>query len=192
MIGEISIQHLGTRTIETKRLILREFKVEDAKDMFQNWAGDTAVTKYLMWPAHRGIETSKEYIEALIESYQDQNSYNWGIELKELGQVIGSIGVVKSDSEVGYAHVGYCIGKNWWQQGITSEAFRAVIDFLIQEVGFNRIESRHDPRNENSGKVMLKCGLRQEGILRQSDSNNQGICDAAWYSILREDYLAHK
>lgn len=186
----INIKHLGTKTIETKRLILREFKVEDSKDMFQNWAKDATVTKYLMWPAHKDVETSKEYIEALIESYQEKDSYNWGIELKELGQVIGSIAVVKSDFEVGYTHIGYCIGKDWWQQGITTEAFGAVIDFLIKEVGVNRIESRHDPRNKNSGKVMLKCGLRQEGILRQSDTNNQGICDAVWYALLRKDYLA--
>ena len=50
------------------------------------------------------------------------------------------------------------------------------------------IESRHDPRNTNSGKVMEKCGLKYEGTLRQSDINNQGICDAAWYSLLKEDY----
>ena len=41
-------------------------------------------------------------------------------------------------------------------------------------------------------KLMDAINSEQEGILRQSDSNNQGICDAAWYSILREDYLAHK
>ena len=92
------------------------------------------------------------------------------------------------DEEVGSAHIGYCIGRRWWNKGITSEAFSAVIKFLTEEVGVNRIESRHDTRNINSGKVMEKCGLKYEGTLRQSDINTQGICDAAWYSLLKEDY----
>ena len=58
----------------------------------------------------------------------------------------------------------------------------------FEEVGVNRIDSRHDPRNPHSGQVMAKCGMVYEGTHRQSDRNNQGICDAAWYAILKEDY----
>jgi ribosomal-protein-alanine N-acetyltransferase len=64
------------------------------------------------------------------------------------------------------AHIGYCIGRKWWHSGITSEALESVIQFLIEEVGLNRIESRHDPRNPNSGAVMKKCGMKYEGTLR--------------------------
>lgn len=66
-------------------------------------------------------------------------------------------------------HVGYCIGKKWWHQGITSEALAALINFFFKEVKANRIESRHDPRNPNSGKVMEKCGLIYEGTIRQCE-----------------------
>lgn len=69
-----------------------------------------------------------------------------------------------------------------------TEALGAVIGFLFDEVGMNRVEARHDPRNPNSGAVMRKCGMKYEGTLRQSDWNDQGICDASWYSILAEDY----
>lgn len=66
------------------------------------------------------------------------------------------------------AHIGYCIGEKWWHQGITSEALQHVINFLIDEVGMNRIEAVHDSQNPNSGKVMKKCGMKYEGTLRQS------------------------
>jgi ribosomal protein S18 acetylase RimI-like enzyme len=56
----------------------------------------------------------------------------------------------------------------------------------------NRVESRHDPRNPNSGKVMMKAGLKFEGVLRQSDWNNQGVCDAVYSAVLAEDYFAHQ
>ena len=86
-------------------------------------------------------------------------------------------------------HIGYCIGRTWWNKGYTSEALKELLRFFFEEVGVNRIESRHDPRNPNSGKVMLKCGLNYEATLRQSDKNNQGICDAAHYAILAEEYF---
>ena len=63
----------------------------------------------------------------------------------------------------------------------------AVMDFLFHEVGYERIESRHDPKNPNSGKVMMKCGMQYEGTHRMADWNNQGICDAAYYARLRTD-----
>ena len=181
------MKHLGTRTIETERLILRRFIFDDGEAMFNNWAKDEEVTKYLMWPPHNTVDISQAYILTLIDGYEQDTTYDWGIELKEIGQVIGSIGVVRSDEQVGSLHIGYCIGKKWWNQGLMSEAFSAIIRYLFEEVGANRIESRFDPRNVGSGKVMEKCGLQYEGTLRESDHNNQGICDAAYYGLLRKD-----
>ncbi|HZK55225.1 MAG TPA: GNAT family protein [Desulfosporosinus sp.] len=60
--------------------------------------------------------------------------------------------------------------------------------FLFDEVKVNRIESQHNPNNPNSGKVMVKCGLKYEGILRQADFSNRGIVDAAIYSLLSNEY----
>lgn len=186
------MEHLGTKRLETKRLILRQFAIGDAEDMFRNWASDDEVTKYLTWQSHKSVEVSKAYIESLIAAYPQLNIYEWGIELKEIGQAIGAISVVRQDDHVESVHIGYCIGKQWWNKGITSEAFSAVISYLMDKVKVNRIDSRHDPRNPHSGKVMEKCGLRYEGTLKESDRNNQGICDAAWYALLRKDYFAMK
>ena len=84
-------------------------------------------------------------------------------------------------------HIGYCIGRTWWHKGITSEALKAVMDYFFEKVEVNRIESRHDPRNPNSGGVMKKCGMKYEGTLRQADRNNQGICDCSFYGLLASD-----
>lgn len=183
------MKHLGTVTLETDRLILRKFNLDDAEAMFKNWASDEEVTKYLMWPAHKNLEVSKGYITSLIETYQNLNKYDWAIELKEIGEVIGSIGIVRCNEEIACVEIGYCIARQWWNKGITSEAFLLIVKFLMEELEVNRIESRHDPRNMNSGRVMMKCGLQYEGTHRKSDFNNQGICDASWYGLLREDYF---
>jgi ribosomal-protein-alanine N-acetyltransferase len=89
-------------------------------------------------------------------------------------------------------HIGYCIGKKWWHKGITSEALLALIKYFFEKVGVNRVESRHDSNNQNSGKVMSKCGMKHEGTMRQADKNNQGICDYCEYGILAEEYFKNK
>lgn len=183
------MRHLGTMRLETQRLILRPFTREDGPHMLRNWAGDSEVTRYLTWPVHTDEAVSLRYIESLMEDYDQPETYNWGIEYKDLGEVIGSISVVRRDDTVETVHIGYCLGRSWWNRGIMPEAFAAVIRFFIEEVGANRVEARHDLRNPGSGRVMEKCGLIYEGTLRQSGRNNQGICDEAWYALLREDYL---
>jgi ribosomal-protein-alanine N-acetyltransferase len=183
------LDHKGTITLETERLILRQFKIEDADAMFQNWASDPEVTRFLTWPTHTSVDVSKAVIYDWKKLYENPNHYSWAIVLKELGEPIGSIAAVKQDSETDMVHIGYCIGKAWWRKGYTSEALCRLVRFFFEDVGVNRIESRHDPRNTNSGKVMLKAGMKFEGITRQSDLNNQGICDAAWFAILADDYF---
>lgn len=186
------MRHLGTVTLDTDRLRLRRLERGDAPAMFRNWAGDPLVTRYLTWPAHGALAATQEYLAGLEERYAEASTYDWGIELKSLGEPVGSISVVRHSEEAQCAQIGYCIGRKWWRQGIATEAFRAVIRFLLEEVGFNRVEARHDPRNPHSGMVMKKCGLTYEGTLRQCDRNNRGLCDAAYYGLLRGEYGARK
>lgn len=181
------MKHLGTKTIETPRLRLRRFTLDDAQAMYDNWASDPEVTKYLTWPTHTGVDVSKMVLTDWVADYEKDDNYQWAIELKEIGQPIGSMGVVSHNDKAQLVHIGYCVGRSWWHRGIMTEALQAVMDFLFDEVGMRRIESRHDPRNVNSGKVMVKCGMKYEDTLRQSDWNNQGICDASWYALLAED-----
>ncbi len=183
------MEHKGTVYIETKRLILRRFTVSDAEAMYENWASDEEVIKYLTWQTHGDISVSEGVLREWVNNYARNDFYQWAIVFKEYSdKPIGSIAVVENiDETVGKAHIGYCIGKPWWHKGIMSEALGAVIDFLFDEVGVNRVESRHDPRNPNSGAVMKKCGMKFEGTLRQSDRNNQGICDACYYAILADE-----
>jgi ribosomal-protein-alanine N-acetyltransferase len=178
------MQHLGTVTLETPRLLLRRFAADDAADMYDNWASDDEVTRFLTWPTHTSLEVSQYVAAQWVEGYKDDKFYQWCIELKEIGKAIGSIAVVEIVEKINAAVIGYVIGKAWWHQGIMPEAFSAVIEFLFNKVGFNRIEARHDPHNPNSGKVMQKCGLKYEGTMMQASSNNTGICDSAVYGII--------
>ena len=182
------MKHLGTKRMETARLVLRPFVKEDAPAMYRNWASDPEVTKFLSWPTYKTVDTAYEILNIWVSQYRDDTFYQWAIELKEIGEVIGSISVVNFDERVDMAEIGFCIGRSWWGQGIMTEAFQAVIDFLFGEVGVLRIEAGHDPNNPTSGAVQRKCGLKYEGTLRRSIRSNQGITDKTVMAILKEEW----
>lgn len=183
------MKHLGTKELKTERLLLRRFKADDAEAMYNNWANEPEVTRFLTWPAHASVDVTKSVLSEWINNYSKDDYYQWAIVPFDLGAPIGSISVVHNRDDLRLVHIGYCIGKKWWHKGIMSEALEALIKFFFEEVGTNRIESRHDPNNPNSGKVMLKCGMLYEGTKRQADINNQGVSDISEYAILAEDYF---
>lgn len=180
------MNHIGTQCIETDRLILRRFELADAQAMFDNWASDDEVTKYMTWPAHSDVSVSEQVLEDWVPQYVKGDCYRWAIVLKSNGlQPIGSIDVMRWYRDGAVPVIGYCIGRRWWHQGIMTEALGAVIDFLFEQVGVERVEAYHDTNNCHSGSVMRKCGMKFEGIREKSDRNNQGVCDTGHYSIER-------
>lgn len=86
------MKHKGTIRLETDRLILRPFKIEDAEDVFNNWASDDEVTKYLTWPTHSGVEMSRSYMEFCINEYNEKNVYQC-INNPNSGRVMQKIGM---------------------------------------------------------------------------------------------------
>lgn len=183
------MNHLGTRELATERLTLRRFEIEDAENMFYNWANDPEVTKYLTWPAHENVEITESIVKDWVSKYDDKEFYQWAIELNDLEQPIGSISAVKVDNKIESVEIGYCIGQKFWHKGYTTEALTEIIRFFIAEVGAGRVCARHDSNNPNSGKVMDAAGMEYEGTLRRADINNQGICDAVIYSKIRSAAL---
>ena len=177
----------GTTELKGHGVTLRPFVEDDARYMYLNWACDDEVTKYLTWPTHKSPLDTQNVVNMWVDSYKNDDNYQWAIVPDSVGQPIGSISVVHIDKAVNRAEVGYCIGRKWWHQGITSRALALVIDYLFK-TGFDKVSARHDVRNPVSGLVMKKCGMTYEGTLRRSEINNCGICDVAYYSILKEEY----
>ena len=182
------MDHCGTIKLETKRLILRRFEESDAKAFYDKWASDPNVTMFLTRPTHTSIDVTRKVLQSWLPLYENKDYYHWVITLKERdNEPVGTIhGQVNDDLDL--IQIGYCLGRAWWNKGIMTEAAQAVIRFFFEEVNANCICSYHDPNNPNSGKVMQHCNMTYEGTRRAADRNNTGICDASWYSILREEY----
>lgn len=182
------MNHVGTNTLETERLILRRYTLEDAPSVFKNWASDDEVTKYLTWPTHENVDVTRWVLTDWVKRYEAPAVYHWGLVEKATGELFGDIAVVHVNEPVAEAELGWCMGKAWWGKGYMPEAARAVLKVLFDEAGFNRVCACHDVNNPKSGRVMQKIGMKLEGVHRQAGRNNQGVVDHAVYAILKRDY----
>lgn len=180
------IVHKGTQRIVTDRLILRRFTKKDAEDMYI-WASNPNVVKYLSYQPHKSTKDSKSILRKWIASYRKQDTYNWAIEYKSI--CIGNISVVSREENGYICHLGWQIDEKYWNQGLVTEAAKAVVDFLFTEVGCDRISSAYDTRNVGSGRVMQKIGMKYEGCLRRYYYQKDGsIGDRNFYAILRNEW----
>lgn len=182
------MRHMGTVKITTNRLILRRFTMKDVDAMYRNWASEDEVTKYLTWPTHTDANVTRTVLEEWVPKYSEPDYYNWGIELQETGELIGNIEASRSDEEKASVFLGWCMGTRWWGQGVMPEAARAVLQYLLMEVGYNRVAAKHDSENLKSGRVLQKIGMTREGTYRASGKNNRGIVDEVHYYMLKDEY----
>ena len=87
------MRHTGTLELETDRLLLRRLLSQDAPQMYENWANDPAVTRFLRWEPHKSPAEPRELLSAWAELYPNPDYYQWAIVEKATGQVFGSLSV---------------------------------------------------------------------------------------------------
>jgi ribosomal-protein-alanine N-acetyltransferase len=180
--------HKGTKNIETERLLLRRLEIEDAQEMFDHWAKDSDVTKYLTWEPHKNVDETKEILSQWMGLYDDKEYYQWGICIKETNSLVGSIGTVSHNNDNDSCEIGYCISQSVWGNGYMTEAVKAMNDYLFDEVGFHRISAMHYKENFSSGRVMVKAGMTYEGCKRGYYKNLDGAyIDCESYAVIKSD-----
>ncbi len=165
------MRHTGTQPLHTARLTLLPQTAADAIPMFENWASDPEVTRYLRWEPHQSWTDTAALLAAWEPLYQNPDYYQWGIHLNESGVLIGSISLQRGeesdpgawrapglDFSQGVWDPGYCIGRAFWNRGYTTEALLAVRDYWFNQVGGSWLACCHASANPASGRVMQKAG----------------------------------
>ena len=125
------MKFIGTKTLETDRLILRRATLADADVAYQSWCTSDAVAKYVMWEKHKNVDETRAIYTKWLEAYQDLDTYRWIAELKDTGEVIGTIDISKKFLPYGTCEVGYCYAEKYWGQGYGTEILTRVIKFLF-------------------------------------------------------------
>ena len=169
------------QTIETPRLILRPITETDAEAIFE-YSKNENVGPNAGWKPHANIEETREVMKIVFLDVK----YVFGIELKETGQLFGSIGLISDPKRQNdnTRMMGYAIGENYWNQGYTTEAVQALIRFGFEELGLHLISAYCYPFNERSKRVLKKCGFEYEGKLHLAEKRYDGeILDNECYYL---------
>ena len=179
------LEHKGSIDIKTDRLLLRKFQVNDAEEIFATWTSDERVAKYTSWYAHKNIEDTKSYV-GYMTSKKELSDYNWIIELDN--KIIGSINVCYSNEYLEIAGIAYVLGYEYWGNGYITEAAKAVIQFLFNDVNYRKIIAGCDSENIGSSKVMEKIGMKREAVLREHIKRKDGTWgDDFQYGLLKKE-----
>lgn len=171
-------------TLQTERLILRAFQMDDAPTVDKYVSEKAIAATTLNIPHPYTQEMAEEWIGTHKEAFENGQAVRFAITLRDSGKLLGAIGL-----EITAAHeraeIGYWIGKPHWGKGYCTEAAIAVLQHGLDSLGLERIFATHFGKNPASGRVMQKAGMKHEGRLRHHIKKWGEFEDLEMYSILR-------
>ena len=182
------MNHFGTVTFETKRLICRKFVLEDDEDMLKNWIFDPCVQNEYGEVTYTTIAQVRNLLMKYISAYQKADFYRWAIIEKKSHENIGQIAFCKVYSDCQIAEIEYCIGKMYWGHGYAGEALAGVIDFTFKNTDFLKLEAYHRCKNIKSGKVLAKSPMHITDTVERLKRENRPPHDEICYCIEKTEY----
>jgi RimJ/RimL family protein N-acetyltransferase len=158
----------------------------DAPAVFERWARDPEVTRYLAWRPHTSAEQAIAHVERVRAGWEDGDEYTWLLETRTGGELLGAIAARVDDHGV---NLGYVLGRASWGQGYMTEAVAALAGWYLAQEGVFRIWATCDPANRGSARVLEKAGFVLEGTLRafewRPNISPDAPCDALCYARVR-------
>lgn len=149
---------------DTYRLHLRPPTREDAAAIFQQYAQDAEVAKYVTWRPHDTIQTTYEFLERCLAVWENATTFPWLIIRKDDQQIMGMIELrIKTFK----AEVGYVLARAYWGQGYMAEAAKVVVEWALAQPEIYRVWAVCDVDNRASARVLEKIGMQREGLLRR-------------------------
>ena len=150
--------------IATKRLILRRPRLSDADDIFDSYAADPEVTRYVTWRPYKDRNEVPPFLQSRLDRWDSGEEFSWVITRLNEDRVIGMIGCRVREHA---ADIGYVISRNYWNRGYTTEAANSVVDWASNLEFVYRVWAVCDVENIASSRVLEKIGMQREGILRR-------------------------
>lgn len=182
------LTHIGTKNIETERMLLRRFEYSDNESMRKNWISNEKIQSLYSEPVYSTEEEVKELLDKYIGSYEKDDYYRWAIIDRETKECIGQIAYFLVDSKNHFAEIEYCIGEDYQCRGLATEATKAVIAYGFDEINLHKVQICTKTINAPSKRVIEKCGLTYEGTLRDYFYMDGQYVGRLFFSILREEY----
>jgi len=173
------------KTIETQRLILRGWQLEDLDDLYE-YAKNPDVGSMQGWEPHSNKEVSLKVLKSYIE-----DDDRWAIELKENKKVIGSLRIYPDENRGKYnaKYISFVLSADYWGKGYMTEAVKRVVKYAFKEMNIDLLSVFHYPHNIRSKRVIEKCGFNYEVTIKQGNKIYDGqVFDTVCYSIFKSEY----
>ncbi|MGI9533705.1 MAG: GNAT family N-acetyltransferase [Thermodesulfobacteriota bacterium] len=173
-------------TLETGRLILRQFNESDSTEL-KGLAGAREIAEgtFVPHPYEEGF--AEEFIDRQYRDYKRGSLINFAVEIKEMKVLAGSIGI-SIDRKLNQGEMGFWIGIPYWGRGYCTEAAKAVMDYGFDVQMLDRICAFHFEGNTASGKVLKKIGMKYEGIKKDEYWHMGKLKDTEHFGIKKSEY----
>ena len=177
-----------TTQIETDRLILRPFKINDAQRVYELLA-DGEIGKHIGYlPDPYNLDDAQTWLSSHEEQIKNKTGLPFAMTDKQTGDIIGSISLSSISKEHRHAELGYWLAKAYWNNGFTTEAARALLDYAFENYDLLRIHAHHIATNTASKRVLEKLGMIEEGLLRQHINHRGKQSDIIIRAILKHEW----
>lgn len=178
-------------TLEAPRVRLRWLTAGDVDALFDVFS-DRVMMRYWSSPAMTEHGEAEALLARIHQQFADKLGFQWGVERKDDGRILGTCTLFHLDPRNMRAEVGYCLASAYWKKGYMQEALTALIDHAFGPMKLRRLEADVDPRNANSMGALLKLGFSEEGLLRERWDVNGEIQDTAFLGLLAREWQGRR
>jgi len=176
------MKYLGTQVLETDRLILRRFEEGDLQELISGYINQ----KEFLYYANKNkltLDEMKVQMSKILENYTSNDYYDWVIVLKDNKKIIGSINL-KANTSADYVEFNYAIDNRYVNNGYMTEALEMIKEFCFKKLEVKRFQGGCCVENLASKRVMEKCAMECEGILKSAIKLSDGYHDMYLYSLI--------
>jgi ribosomal-protein-serine acetyltransferase len=145
--------------------------------------------QWLRWSGRiRTLEDARGLAQRFVDKFGANDGFHAGIWVE--GALAGGLMCHYVNHESKKSEIGYWLGADYVGRGLATAASRAVIGYLFEDVGLNRIEIQSGVDNVASRAIPERLGFTLEGIKRQSEWITTRFVDHAIYSLLAEEWVS--
>ncbi len=167
---------------------LRKLKLSDAQDMVDYITKRGSSKWTLTQFKNYTLDDAKVFIRRCQKNFREKTSLNYGITMRGSDQIIGTVGLVNISWTHQCAELGYLVNKDYWGQGIATEASRLLVAYGFEQLKLYRVYALAFEANPASIRVMEKCGLSYEGIMREAIMRYRKRQSLLTYGILKPEF----
>jgi RimJ/RimL family protein N-acetyltransferase len=174
-------------TLEAPRVRLRWLTERDVEALFAIFS-DEAMMRFWSSTAMKQRSEAEELLGRIHQQFADKSGFQWGVERKDDGELLGTCTLFNFHKANMRAEVGYCLRSAHWGRGYMGEALSALIDYAFGVLGLRRLEADVDPKNAGSLRILDRMGFQREGLLRERWNVGGEIQDSVFLGLLAREW----